>query len=263
MEKIQPFLTDVICEKYMCDSGYICDFSKSPRPKYVLSYMLKGKATFTSNNGVFTINEGDALFIPMGECYISEWKAETKTECYSIHFSIKYSRSPFFNKSAHIQGLYDCSYLKELFALINKQINSDKPMEIISGYGNFYILFADILGKIKLSNRTLDSEIHFAHSYIDKHYKEKINMEELAKLCKMSVPNFYRKFKAEYQTTPITYKNLLLAERAIELLYSYPEKSIESISEELGFESTVYFRKLFKRATGKNPHEYRKNGLKI
>lgn len=263
MEKIRPFLSNVTCEKYVCDSGYVCDFSKSPRPEYVISFMLKGKATFITENSEFTITEGDVLFIPLGECYISKWEAEYQTECFSFHFRIKNSDSPFFNKSTHIQGIYNCEYLKETFITVEKQINSNNPLENIAGFGNFYILFSQIYEKLELTHRISDHNIQIAHTYINEHYKEKINIEHLAELCNLSVPNFYRKFKSAYHSTPVTYKNLLLTEKAIELLISHPEKSIEKISDELGFESAVYFRKLFKKTTGKTPLEYRKTGIKI
>ena len=250
MEKIKPFLSNITCEKYICDSGYVCDFSKSPRPEYVISFMLKGKATFITENSEFTITEGDVLFIPLGECYI-------------FHFRIKNSDSPFFNKSTRIQGVFNCRHLKELFATVEKQINSSNTLENIAGFGNFYILFAQIYEKLELTNRISDPNLLFARTYINEHYKEKINIEHLAELCHLSVPNFYRKFKSVYHSTPVTYKNLLLTEKAIELLLSHPEKSIEKISEELGFESTVYFRKLFKKTTGKTPLEYRKTGIII
>lgn len=262
--EIQPFVSDILCKKYQCDSGFICDFSKAPRPKSVISYMLRGKATFYYDNRSFTLNEGDVLFIPTGQCYISKWESQTSTtECYSIHFSIKHSHSPFLHKSTHIQGIYNCSQLKKLFDKINEQINSDNECEQINGIGNFYALFSTVYEKLEIENSITNIDVLTAANYIENHYREKINMENLAEYCNMSVASFYRKFKSQYLTTPTTYKNILLIENAMELLLSSPQEPIDSISDKLGFESTVYFRKVFKKFTGKSPHEYRKNGLNI
>lgn len=263
----QPFISDILCKEYRCSSGFICDFSKAPRPKYVIAFMLRGTATFYTQNHSFTINEGDILFIPMGQCYISEWQSKSSsTLCYSFHFSIMHSRSPFLNKSAQIQGIYNCSEFNELFSKVNKQINSSNVNDNIAGIGNFYTLFSLVYGKLKIENSITNKDIQIARNYIEMNYKSRINMEELAKSCNMSVANFYRKFKSQYLTTPTNYKNILLVENAIELLLSNPEESIDSISDQLGFESTTYFRKLFKKSTGQSPHEYRKyrqNGLYI
>ena len=40
-------------------------------------------------------------------------------------------------------------------------------------------------------------------------------------------------------------------------LVADPHRSIESLSAEYGFESPVYFRRLFKSITGTTPTEYR------
>ena len=37
-------------------------------------------------------------------------------------------------------------------------------------------------------------------------------------------------------------------------------KSIEEISNEFGFDSPIYFRRVFKKLTGKTPTEYRNDG---
>ncbi len=46
--------------------------------------------------------------------------------------------------------------------------------------------------------------------------------------------------------------------RAQRILSDPPDASIEEISERLGFETAIYFRRLFKAQTGKTPCEYRK-----
>ena len=39
--------------------------------------------------------------------------------------------------------------------------------------------------------------------------------------------------------------------------------SIENISEQVGFESAAYFRRVFKKVTGKSPREYRKTSMEL
>ena len=46
-------------------------------------------------------------------------------------------------------------------------------------------------------------------------------------------------------------------------LVADPKKSIETLSAEYGFDSPVYFRRLFKSVTGVTPTEYRSRQMLI
>ena len=62
--------------------------------------------------------------------------------------------------------------------------------------------------------------------------------------------------------TPVEYKNAIIVSRAQRILLDDPTASIEKISERLGFESSIYFRRLFKAQTGKTPREYRQTATR-
>ena len=83
-------------------------------------------------------------------------------------------------------------------------------------------------------------------------------IEKLADMCFLSPSRFRFLFKKHTGLSPITYKNQLIVEKAAQALLLQRDKSIEQISEEYGFESVIYFRRLFKKTTGKTPAEYRK-----
>ena len=68
----------------------------------------------------------------------------------------------------------------------------------------------------------------------------------------------YGVFKKACNTTPIEKKQEIFCERAAELLIT-TDLSVEQISEMLNFSSSSYFRKIFKKHTGKTPLQIRKN----
>lgn len=80
----------------------------------------------------------------------------------------------------------------------------------------------------------------------------------LAESCNMSVSNFYMLFKKFKNSTPIEYRNHTCISRAMRILKSDRQISIEEISFKAGFASAEYFRRLFKTITGKTPREYRR-----
>ena len=103
-----------------------------------------------------------------------------------------------------------------------------------------------------------DNPVAAAIEYLEYHYKEPCKVEDLAELCFLSPSRFFYRFKEQTGFSPIVYKNRLCIRHAAQALLLEKHKSIEEISEEYGFESAVYFRRLFKSVTGKTPTNYRR-----
>lgn len=112
---------------------------------------------------------------------------------------------------------------------------------------------------IKL-NKSVPSEIETAieemDSYIRLHYKESINIAELAKNYHFNHSYLTRVFKKQKGQSPLKLINELRIHDACELL-SDSVFSIKEISEMLGFTDQHYFSRIFKDFTGQNPKEYR------
>ena len=58
--------------------------------------------------------------------------------------------------------------------------------------------------------------------------------------------------------TPIDYKNKKTVDLAMLMLLNNRDLSIEEVSSRLGFESSTYFRRIFKAYVGYTPTEYRR-----
>ncbi len=93
--------------------------------------------------------------------------------------------------------------------------------------------------------------------YIEKHYKEKIYIEDLAEKLMVSPDYFTRMFKESIGKTPIDYINGLRINRALELLEN-PRLSVAAVAEEIGFCNPNYFHKIFKQYMELSPLAYRK-----
>ena len=105
---------------------------------------------------------------------------------------------------------------------------------------------------------TAQAEFIFAdREYLENNYDAHCTVEGLAGLCFLSPSRFFYHFKKETGLSPIAYKNQVCIRHATQTLLLEKHKSIEEVSEEYGFESAVYFRRLFKSVTGKTPTQYR------
>lgn len=89
------------------------------------------------------------------------------------------------------------------------------------------------------------------------HLGERISMEEMAGRLNLNASHFSRLFKKETGETFVEFVTRSKVERARELLDT-SDASIEQIAEQLGFEHTSYFIKLFRGFTQLSPSEYRR-----
>ncbi|MFC4775523.1 AraC family transcriptional regulator [Paenibacillus sp. GCM10023252] len=92
------------------------------------------------------------------------------------------------------------------------------------------------------------------------HYTRTIRSAELAELVRMSEGQFCRFFKSMTRKTPIEYLNAYRVMRAAELLRGSSRK-ISDIAADVGFDHNSYFVRVFRKATGYSPTQFRKAAI--
>lgn len=102
---------------------------------------------------------------------------------------------------------------------------------------------------------TAESKMMEICGYIDEHYREKIQLDNLCFLFGTNKTTLCQSFKRLYGTTVLDYINGLRIQEAKRLLCE-KQMSVTRISEQLGFSSIHYFCRLFKKETGQSPKEY-------
>ena len=97
-----------------------------------------------------------------------------------------------------------------------------------------------------------------AIEYIHSHYKEVVDVDQLARLERMSCTTFRIAFKKHTGISPNEY---IIAQRisvACRLL-AQTELSVKEIAGEVGYADQYYFSRIFKKKVGMTPLKYRKN----
>jgi transcriptional regulator GlxA family with amidase domain len=89
-----------------------------------------------------------------------------------------------------------------------------------------------------------------------KNFAKTFSLEEPAHRVGMSTRNFVRRFKEATGDTPLTYLQKLRIAAAKRMLESN-HRSMQEISEAVGYQDHVFFRTLFQRHTGVSPSAYR------
>jgi two-component system response regulator YesN len=103
------------------------------------------------------------------------------------------------------------------------------------------------------------SEILKAQKFILNNLHKKISLAEVADHLHLNASYFSRLFKKETNENFVEYVMRLKMDRAKDLL-DQSDKTIEEVSDLLGFESKSYFIKTFKNYAGMAPFEYRRKG---
>ena len=134
---------------------------------------------------------------------------------------------------------------------------------------NYFFRLMDIIGKSD-SNISLASEdfmrkqfkpankrIGLLHDYLMNHYREDIDLQQLAELVSMAEGSLCRFFKMNAGISVFEYLNRIKVEFACKLLMD-PEMGIVDVCLDSGFNNLSHFNKQFRRYTGVTPSEYRK-----
>lgn len=134
---------------------------------------------------------------------------------------------------------------------------------------NYFFRLMNIIGESS-SNIHLASEeymrkrfttgnrrIGLLHDYLMNHYREDIDLGNLAELVHMAEGSLCRFFKQHVGTSIFEYLNKIKVEFACKLLMD-PEISILDVCLDSGFNNISHFNKQFRKNTGVTPSDYRK-----
>ena len=257
--KTNQIFTLLATIKYVQDKPSKYDYSTSPRPCHNFMFMLSGEGEVKTNTETIFLKKGDFMFIPKNTTYSSRWNKNTQFR--SIHFNFSPMCDPFLDKLIPIQKIDLPSFNQTLnFSEKLNDCQFNKSNDSFLAVSLFYNICHNVLPFIKFSDKVQNENTSIlpAIEYVNKNYRKKITVEELASLCFLSPSRFYYLFNKHTGISPIVYKNKKCILESCQTLLLDKNKSIEEISIEYGFESAVYFRRLFKMVTGKTPTEYRK-----
>ena len=241
------------------------DAEHSPRPHFCMAILESGRALFHDFDldRDIDIVPGDIIFVVQGGCYSSEWWGDDISYT-SIHFSFEHSGDfprdgKFFLQSVKAEALPpDIGECYE--AMLGSCTDGGNTFMTLEC---FYRILGRVTPHLRFKPAVRDLRISSAIEYIEQNYQRRITVEELAAHSNMSAPRFFPRFREETGKTPVEYMNAYRTNRAILLLISGRDLSIEEIAEQTGFESSAYFRRVFKAQTGKTPREYRSSAVEI
>lgn len=245
------FLNSFYFRRYQRHKYHMTDHLRTGgSPGHFIGRMIKGSAKLKSRGNTITVFEGDIFYIPNGLKYQSFWYGDEENEI--LFDSLRFYSFPMADNHSYTLQKIDCSSAARNLLL---EIADEMTVNCTT-VGKLYLFLGEVLDGMEQKAKHYNDIAEIALDYMQTHTDFLIS--HVAEHCKVSESTLYGVFKKAYNTTPIEKKQEIFCERAAELLIT-TNLSVEEISNQLGFSSSSYFRKVFKKHTGKTPLQVRKN----
>lgn len=244
------------------------------------AYIRRGTATFQIGNEFVPVNCGDGIFI--NSKAIHGYAATEKTIVPNIVFSpdlIAGMNQAVYRKlvepiiSSGITYLFlsktidwQNSILNKLLVLFELMLSDEETKEldvqqtVTSIWRILYMNRASCFRLPRITNIQTQVRLRTMLLYIYNHYSQKISLLDIASAANISKNEALRCFREEIATSPIDYLNKFRLDKACKRLLT-TDHSISEVSLSVGFESSSYFNRLFKKTYGIPPTAFRKRGL--
>lgn len=246
--------------------------------------VLKGTFVCGINNQHYELTKGEGVFINSNALHMSKPRTEAKE---SVTFSLVFSPAILAEKRESL--LYQ-KFVQPIIANPNFKgcaLTNDIlwQKELLSYLQEAYQLCSEMEGELEFSvrNRVLNAweillknqKITIEHKgmqsasiiyeerakdvlkYIQTHYAESIEIEDMIRACNISRTDCFRCFGKIIGKSPVEYLNEYRIKQAMYLLET-TNQTITEICMACGFNHLSYFGRLFRQATGVTPKEYRK-----
>ncbi|MCF7816378.1 MAG: helix-turn-helix domain-containing protein [Kiritimatiellales bacterium] len=150
--------------------------------------------------------------------------------------------------------------IKALADIMERELHSKRPGFQLMAVGHFMILITQ-LSRFYTESEAPDAQkvlrLANALSFLEQHYMEEIDVDELARIAHMSRRSLFRAFSEVTHQTPLNYLLNLRIMKAVELLET-TKKTITEIAFDCGFQDSNYFSRQFKKVLDFTPSEFQK-----
>lgn len=237
-------------------------------------YVVKGNSKLKLDNDVLSVNENNSILV-FPDKFHKFIKTDAQSNVLSFSFVLKKSKRgtdyyKFIEDKIRKSDYIFFEQGQEITDLIYKIISIvySKNIFVLEQMRSLFIMFfTKIFNQMiekncdsskEITTQEYDTRIYVIEEYFNEHYMENISLNNLSKILYLGTQQTDRIIKKIYG---VGFKNRLTKIRiksAIELL-NETNKTINEISELVGYNSYNGFYSAFKKIMGISPEEYRKN----
>ncbi len=237
-------------------------------------YILSGTMEYNVNGEIITISEGNGIFINARQMHygFSDTREESEFICVLLHPMMLCTSgsidrdfvSPFIADNSIPYILLDKSInwqeeiLNDIEKMYQYKDNTSAQLYIQNLFYHIWILFTENTmkaGRKRKQDRNL-SILKDMLTYIQKHYTEKVTLDDIAKSGNISKSTCLVIFKKYLCDTPTNYLINYRLNNALNLLKE-TDLSVSETALSVGFNGISYFTETFRKVYGCSPSEYR------
>lgn len=238
-----------------------------------LDYYVKGERTLYVDGVLHAVKDGCVCFRRPGQevysfgdynCYIItlDFSKQTPIANYSRNKATAIEPISKSDMIAAIPTVFSVRRSKELLQLItslSEQPDKNTEASHMLLREILYLLNADICHRY-YEEHNATTAIDEVFEYINKHYREKPSLNELAALSYMDKSYLCRAFKKRFGESPIETVIRLRLNHARDLLFN-TDMTVKEIASACGYNDTSFFIAQYKKAFESTPNEDRKTML--
>ena len=232
-----------------------------PAPAERFVYVTRGSAVFSLEKGELSVNERDMIYLPRDTAYVSNWREDAAFMVVDMLLrdsegqDIRFDDAPsvLFND---VHRVYD-----GMLHNLAEKAAAQGPFDWLERMSLALKFLCEI------ARDTNSSELHEKYrrilhgvTYLESNYALDFPIEDLARMCALSVGSFRRLFFECKGMSPVDYRNSLRIRQAATLLKT-GRYTVSEAAEAVGIQDIKYFGKLFRRYTGVSPSALKKKGL--
>lgn len=264
--------------------------AENQQTRFTIRFGLNGTQVYHLADSVVHVNSDQFFVMNEGTEYeISTLNNEDVTMlafCFNERFVADFINCMCKSNSSLLDagGLFECDnetfHFPEHSLVVDSELRGkinylvEKQLQQSSDLTDEFELFAEMLkavlrrskevlspfdrqNVVKTSTRVeLFKRLSIARDYIQAHFCEDVNLNEISRVACLSPYHFHRAFKHTFGITPKKFVTHLRIEKAKWLLEN-KEKSVQMICNAVGFRDVSSFTRLFTSYTGHTPSVYR------
>ena len=237
-------------------------------------YLKSGSCIYRVNNNTYHLTAGEAMIVAPGDSHCTSYEGLVPCERVIVYCKPEAIPQSFLEKH---EGIYQ-NLIRSGKVILNKkgQIKVEGALlrmleennmpdkhsfELLGFLVMEMLLFLDRSGIFVCEtlpvNDEISTDIADTLSYIAQNYQLPLSLEEVADQVNLSPTYLSRKFR---KTTGVTFKeyiNYIRIKQAVQALLT-TDDSITKIAVDCGFNSSNYFKDIFKKINGVSPMAFRR-----
>lgn len=243
-----------------CDALY--QWGPGIRDHYLIHHVISGKGALMAGKKKYDLKAGDSFLIYPGT--EAAYTADAREPWEYAWVGFNGSDAPIILKATDFTPAHpvitDVPYGDEIARQLLHiyEARGNKFENAVEMTGRLYTALALYLKSAAHAPvpNNYHTYVQKAIEYISVHYSYPITVEDIAGYVGLSRSHLFRSFETVLQQSPKEYLTDFRIKQACYLL-KHSNLSITAIANSVGFESSLYFSKAFKKARQMSPREYK------